>query len=387
MRKKGIFFILVLSLLSSGCMEKLDELSEKAQEFMTEDAPQETDYPVHETLTSSFYYDELSEEQKSIYESLMQAKDSYASHVDFSGAAQDDFVVAYEAFTLDNPLVFWGQTYTWTGYSDGAVITSLDYGETGDYAAAAAQIEQAAQQVIASVPSGTDTYGKVKYFYEWIIQNTDYGNSEHSQDVRSVFLDHVSVCSGYAKAFKVLCDLSGIPCAVVQGTANNESHAWNLVDIDGILTWVDPTWGDPVYLNESDGSNINYNYLCVPDDLLKLTHTISTSAGSSDHRVENVFSYPSCSDWSLEYYVRNGCFFDSYDRLSLYSWFNAQLDAGRLSDIAFQYSNDTAYQEAATDLFDGGYMRTILAERYNSVTIRYETDDTLRVISVSLEEF
>lgn len=158
------------------------------------------------------------------------------------------------------------------------------------------------------------------------------------------------------------------------------------MQIEGIYTWVDPTWGDPVYLNETDVSHINYNYLCVPDDLLLLTHTITHSAGSNENTIPDVFSYPVCSDWSLEYYVRNGCYFTSYDRLTLYNWFIAQIDAGRTADIAFQYSDDASYQAAADDLFNtGGYMRTILAARYNSVTIRYETDDTLRVISVSLE--
>lgn len=383
MQRRTVTVILCTALLCSGCTFGFDDALKQVQQAVS---PTPSPYPVHEKETSTFYYDQLSEAQKNIYETLMRAKDSYAGHVDLGAVKADDFTVAYQAFTLDNPLVFYGQTYTWTGYSDGDTITAIDYSEGGDYSSQEAEIRNAAQAVVDSVPVESDTYSRVKYYYEWIIENTVYGSGEHDQDVRSVFLDHQSVCSGYARAFKLLCDLSGIPCAVVEGTANHAAHAWDLVQIEGIYTWVDPTWGDPVYLNETDVSHINYNYLCVPDDLLLLTHTITHSAGSNENTIPDVFSYPVCSDWSLEYYVRNGCYFTSYDRLTLYNWFIAQIDAGRTADIAFQYSDDASYQAAADDLFNtGGYMRTILAARYNSVTIRYETDDTLRVISVSLE--
>jgi hypothetical protein len=381
--RKWLISLVVCTLLS-GC--GLIQTGEVTSSSTTGQSASETSYPVHETETSSFYYDQLSDEQKSIYETLMRAKDAYASHVDFNLVSKDDFTIAFQAFLYDNPLVFYGQSYTWTGYQDGSVISSIDYSETGDYESITSQIQQAAQQVIDAMPADLDTYGKVKYFYEWIITNTDYGSSEYDQDVRSVFLDHVSVCSGYAKAFKLLCDMAGIPCEVVQGTASGEAHAWNLVTIDGVDTWVDPTWGDPVYLNAEDISNINYNYLCVPDDLLFLSHTIDTSAGSGDDAIADVFTYPACTDWSYEYYVRNSCYFDSYNRLSLYSWFSSQVNAGRTSDIAFQYADDASYQTAVEDLFgSGAYIRTIVQQWYSSVTIRYETDDTLRVISVTLE--
>ena len=53
-------------------------------------------------------------------------------------------------------------------------------------------------------------------------------------------------CSGYAKAFQYLCDLSsfdsGLKCHYVGGYANGEKHAWNLVETaDGARYLVDVT--------------------------------------------------------------------------------------------------------------------------------------------------
>lgn len=341
-------------------------------------------YPVHETETSAFYYDQLNEDQQGIYAVLMEARDSFAAHVDFpSPVKETDFNIAYTAFINDNPEVYWGTSYSWTGYSNTGIVTSIDYKETGDYASVSQQISDAADAVVASVPEGSDTYGTVKYFYEWIIQNTAYGESDNDQDVRSVFLDHVSVCSGYAKAFKLLCDKAGIPCTYVRGKAHDESHAWNLVNIDGIYTWVDATWGDPVFLDDTEGT-MNYNYLCVPDDILMRTHTADTGAGSDQDYIPDVFAYPACSDWSLEYYVRNGFYFTSYDRMSVYSFFAKRLSAGT-ADISFQFADETSYQEAVSDLFAGEdpYIRTLAMLYADRVTIKYTKDDTLYVIQVS----
>lgn len=59
----------------------------------------------------------------------------------------------------------------------------------------------------------------------------------------------LSVCTGYAKAFKYLCDLSTfkspwIDCQVVTGDAGG-GHMWNIVRMnDGLNYLVDPTWAD-----------------------------------------------------------------------------------------------------------------------------------------------
>lgn len=51
------------------------------------------------------------------------------------------------------------------------------------------------------------------------------------------------VCAGYAHAFQYLCSLGGIDCHYVSGTVN-ESHAWNIVELDGKNYFVDLTFCD-----------------------------------------------------------------------------------------------------------------------------------------------
>ena len=53
-----------------------------------------------------------------------------------------------------------------------------------------------------------------------------------------------TVCAGYAKAYKAICDYMGIDCMVINGEQDDVGHAWNGVWLDGELYYVDCTYGD-----------------------------------------------------------------------------------------------------------------------------------------------
>lgn len=63
----------------------------------------------------------------------------------------------------------------------------------------------------------------------------------------SALILHKSVCSGYAKAFKMLCDQAGIKCYYVTGSTTKGgkcNHAWNVVKIGKKYYGVDVCWDD-----------------------------------------------------------------------------------------------------------------------------------------------
>lgn len=57
-------------------------------------------------------------------------------------------------------------------------------------------------------------------------------------------VDGHTVCTGYARGYKALCDYLGMPCRVVVGIRDGINHAWNCVRLDGELLYVDCTTGD-----------------------------------------------------------------------------------------------------------------------------------------------
>jgi len=102
-------------------------------------------------------------------------------------------------------------------------------------------------------------YEKALSIFDYIMTSTtyDYNSYNMSKSVNpmelmcyyleAVFLNEnkVSVCDGYSKTFALLCNMEGINCIRVVGTAGvteKGGHAWNKVEINGNWYVVDITW-------------------------------------------------------------------------------------------------------------------------------------------------
>lgn len=57
-------------------------------------------------------------------------------------------------------------------------------------------------------------------------------------------VDGNTVCTGYARGYKALCDYLELPCQVVAGIRNDVKHSWNRVKIGEKYFYVDCTAGD-----------------------------------------------------------------------------------------------------------------------------------------------
>lgn len=71
-----------------------------------------------------------------------------------------------------------------------------------------------------------------------------------SRSAYGALVDGETVCTGYARAYKALCDYIGLPCQVVVGVRQNANHSWNCVRIGGEFYYVDCTAGDTGSMEE-----------------------------------------------------------------------------------------------------------------------------------------
>ncbi|MBQ7971950.1 MAG: hypothetical protein IJ291_00650 [Lachnospiraceae bacterium] len=157
--------------------------------------------------------------------------------------------------------------------------------------------------ILAGAESLGTRYEKVKYFNEWLTKhncyNSDYVNAGNDAHECITALTGTSgtngpVCEAYAKALKVLCDASGIPCVLVDGTAITDSgsgpHMWNYVRMDdnkwyGVdVTWNDPTTGSNAVVSGSE----HENYLLVGSDTVIGSRTFIASHPVSNQVSESV---------------------------------------------------------------------------------------------------
>lgn len=211
----------------------------------------------------------------------------------------------YSAFDRDHPEVFWltgaskMQYSASYSYSKGTVnynqwvyfvlktptfdIRDESYQDTDTLMEAVndtlVKADSDKAKVLAGVLEGADTYETVRYFNEWLTKNncynSDVNNAGHdARECTSALSGSTGttgpVCEAYARAFKVLCDASSIPCVLVDGTAINSSgsgpHMWNYVQMDDDKWYaVDVTWNDPTVsgVTSAVSGRENENYFLV----------------------------------------------------------------------------------------------------------------------------
>jgi hypothetical protein len=100
---------------------------------------------------------------------------------------------------------------------------------------------------------------KLQAAHDEIILNCTYLN-DGSEIIRTAYgtiVNGQALCEGYARAYKLFCDVLGVENYLAEGSAGTSEddmgeHAWNEVVIDGEKKIVDVTWDDgflkgPVY--------------------------------------------------------------------------------------------------------------------------------------------
>lgn len=344
--------------------------------------------PETEGLTG-FSYERLSEDLQQLYRELYTGVSARKTSLFITACTTSDAGRALNALLDDHPEFFWMDGKASVYGLEGAPVVQLSFDFNIAPAAideTSSRIEAAFQEYESTLPENAGTYDKVKAAYEYIIKQTDYDSSltgDQSQNIQSVFLNRLSVCAGYARAFKYLMDREGIPCAFLSGTATgpdgrSESHAWNLVTIDGVDTLVDVTWGDPTYQGDAvtDPDFISYDYLCLTSEEMRRT----------GHTAGENYTAPECTDRRYDYYILNGGYSETFDRDAVAFALMDTVDNDR-RDVRFKFGSKEAYQVAMYELFEGGMVADALQRRMawddlTSITYYHQYSEGLYTIRV-----
>ncbi len=255
----------------------------------------------------------------------------------------------------------------------------LDEAET---TAAQSQIDVVVAEFLATVPEGADDYTKAKLAYDYIVERASYDHGAAAslswydgegrapgQTIDDVFLRGSAVCAGYSSAYQYLLQHMGIQCVQVRGIADGTGHAWCIAQLDGSYYQIDPTWGDPQFLDEefSVGDDyVNYEYLAITTDDISATHM-----------ADGTFAIPLCASAEDNYFVREGLLFDWADAGRFGQLVSDAEATGELA-VQIRCSTDEVFQE----LLDGFVMTGDLGFNLSDGEYRFSYNDSLRTITV-----
>ena len=291
-------------------------------------------------LSTTYYYNQLSEEAKTIYEGFKEHKEDLKSgtyQIDFgtkfntllhtdNGETElnEAFQSAWNALSYDESDLFYIDPSKMTLISEstniGGIVSYRVLIGPGDHEnylletfETKEQVEQAQsyiQNIVAQIVEQTRQNSDVEKairIHNWLISTISYDEQEQNANRYSVYgaiYDHKAVCEGYARSFKYLLEEAGVSCVLVSGTATNsegttEEHAWNYVQIDNKWYAVDITWDDPVIIGEGTlPEDMRYRYFLKGSESFFMDHTEDGMVSENSMN----FAFPTLNqeDYNLE---------------------------------------------------------------------------------------
>lgn len=127
-----------------------------------------------------------------------------------------------------------------TGSVYGKALSQKQRNQVGD---------KVANFVNTKIKGGMTEFEKVKTAHDYIVKTCDVAKDWRYNGANTAWGALVykeAQCSGYARAFKAICDAMGIGCYHVHANSKaiNPSHQWNMVKVDGKWYHIDLNCND-----------------------------------------------------------------------------------------------------------------------------------------------
>ncbi len=311
-------------------------------------------------------YLHLSDSEKAVYDQIVEAAKNYTPEINSINATvtDDQIQKILDYISRDYPEMFWFQRGATFYYDTTTHIVNrlkLVYCMTPEETASRqAKIDAELQAFLSRITDDMSDYEVTLRIYENIIKLVDYDtiglerqkkttlSAEVPDDLRSiygVFVNKKAVCAGYARAMQYLLNLCGMECIYV----TSDTHAWNVIKLEGDYYHLDVTWGDGTDTKKEkvQSQAVNYDCFCITtEEVLRL----------DSHKPEAILPLPKCTATKCNYHRRHGLFFEKFDFDKVRALVLEYANAGKLN-IPMKFASASLYNDAKAQLVDNGKFR------------------------------
>lgn len=385
---------------NDGDIENAGKVKKKAKKKNKRVTPQGTKLRDVENL-NHYAYSLLNDAEKELYNDILDAVMNFAEEITVAQENIDVETVhkAVRYIHSDHPEIFWfnfGDTVYFNKETNIVEKISFKYSLTpAERDARQEKIDAETSRFLSEINDSMNDYEVALKVYENIIKLVDYDTiglekqekkkltPETPDDLRSiygVFVEKKAVCAGYSKAMQYLMQLCGIECLYV----TSQTHAWNIIKLEGDYYHLDVTWGDGsnTKKEKSHPEHIDYGCFCITtQDVLKL----------KEHTPSDELPLPECTATGCNYFVRNGLYFEKYDFVAIRDATCERIENGTM-DVPFKFANKSVYDIAVKNLITNSKAREIIqyANLKSSVKLStgyaYTVSDDKLVISIFLNK-
>ena len=231
------------------------------------------------------------------YDKLVLGCESVSDYIDISHRTHrinaDEASLVWEAVTNDRPEYFW-LSDGMSMWGSGSLVTAFAPYVYDDIVAERAQLNARVAELTVGLEGKSD-YEKSLILHDRVCNAVTYRSSSYDQNVIGSLLQGQAVCAGYARGYQLLLQSIGISAYVVTGQSKGQSHAWNLVQLDGEAYYTDVTWDD----QNDTGNYIYYAYLNLTYDRMNEDHTIEYFADYLPRTTATAANYHTIHDTAM----------------------------------------------------------------------------------------
>lgn len=143
-------------------------------------------------------------------------------------------------------------------------------------------------------------------------------------------------------------NLMGIECTYV----TSDTHAWNLIKLEGEYYHLDTTWGDGsnTEQNHTQSETINYDCFCITTDEVEKLES---------HKATGALPLPMCTATKCNYYRRNGLYFEKYDLENIRDIILGNVTSN-LFTSSFKCAEQNVFERVKHELIDNGKMYEVI---------------------------
>lgn len=324
-----------------------------------------------------YYYTQLQSNQhqttyREIYNTIKNQNTSITIEIT-SNQTVADIIKLFRLIQLDHPEFYYTQEIKYITHPTNNTVTIYPVYtfSSSEKAQADKELKEYTEKFQTALSSNlTKPYIDTEveeFIYQYITTNTDYNiNSPNNQTLYSV-VQGESVCLGYSKMFKYLCDKNNIPSLIVRGKEKEtqSGHAWNKVYIANQWYIADLTTEENM-LQEFSTATQNYK-LNITDELHSKQYEESNI--STNHIK---ITLPECNSIEKDWYNTKGVYITDFSEIENKI---KEAQTNNQKELTIRTNSDETYQTVVSNI-------NKIAQQTNSSQTSLIKCESLRLIRI-----